>query len=34
MDAALAAATPEEGAEIVRRAQAKALAAMEAMDAS
>ena len=34
MDAALAAATPEEGAEIIRRAQAKVLAAMDATDAS
>jgi DNA mismatch repair protein MSH3 len=34
MDAALAAATPEEGAEIIRRAQAKVLAAMDAMDAT
>ena len=34
MDAALDAATPEEGAEIIRRAQAKVLAAMDATDAS
>ena len=34
MDAALAAATPEEGAEIIRRAQAKVLAAMDATDAT